>query len=122
MYSQDKDRFADALVAAFENIEPPKPEQTSLKKKVVVREVPHPGKIIAQLMTQRKITIESLKHTLKMEAADFQSLLDGNLSINEITSREISRIFGKTSKEWLKMQASYDTYAEQVKKQNEPSN
>ena len=68
-------------------------------------------------MKDRKLSLEGLKGTLKIEAKDFKALLEGGMSIDDSMSRELSRVFGKTSKEWMKIQKDYDDYIQQINAQ-----
>jgi plasmid maintenance system antidote protein VapI/DNA-binding NarL/FixJ family response regulator len=121
MYGQDSEQYSKALVDTFENIAPPAVsiDKSARNKKSVSKEIIHPGKVIVELMGQRGLTFDSLKHLIKFDATEFQNILDGKASLDETSSREISRIFGKTSREWLKMQKDYDTHEEEIKKQKE---
>lgn len=119
-YSQDAEQYTQALVETFEAVKPPKESGQIRQKKVVVKEAPHPGKVVSDLMAQRKLTAEGLKGTLKIEPADFSALLASQLSIDEEMARELSRVFGKTSKEWMKIQAAYDAYIAATRPPQDP--
>ena len=80
----------------------------------------HPGTIISEIMAQRKLTVDSLSVSLKVEIQLFEEFLQGRASIDEKFSRELSRLFGRTSREWQKLQKDYDDYMAEHQK-NDPA-
>jgi plasmid maintenance system antidote protein VapI len=114
IFNQDAKQYAEELIEVFENIAPPSSGSTSPRKRRQSKKKSpqHPGIIIQEIMRERNLTLDRLIPSIKVEIEEFELFLQCARPVDDKFSRELSRLFGKTSIEWLKLQKEYDHFME----------
>ncbi len=122
LYAQSPEVYAEIAADVFGSITPPAgdglaPKKRRLKKKILQ----HPGKIVVEIMNERQLTLERLSPSIKVDIQEFELFLNGERPVDDDFSRELSRLFGRTAREWLKMQKEFDFFIESSSAKNENS-
>lgn len=107
------DEYFEQLINKTINLEPPKPPQVDnrSRRRAVEEKIPvHPGVLIQQEMSRRRIANEHLLKSLKWTEADLDGLLQQKVALSEEQSRDIARVLGQTANYWLGLQQAYDTW------------
>lgn len=116
-FNQDPKGFEEALVESFIKAKAPAWVKAANSKKSKSKVAKHPGIVVWEILGQRGIGEDRLASLLKVEAEIAAALTRGNIAVDEALAQNLSRIFGMTPREWLKMQAEYDaSKAAQAKK------
>ncbi len=106
--------FAEAKPDIFQKLVVRTFEKATTKKKMATGIVktesaaPHPGIAIQAHIADRKLEIDKILPMLKIEAAEFQKILDGHAPLTEGIARNLGRVLGKTAQFWMGLQARYD--------------
>ena len=107
-YAQDPKGFEDAIVATFQKATPPAWAKGVARKKVKSKSAKHPGVLIWEMMSQRGLTEDRLVELLRIDAATVTALTRGQIAVDDNIAQSLSRIFGMSPREWLRMQADFD--------------
>jgi len=107
-YDADTDGYSKIICDVFEKARPPAESLMRTKIKRPVVRLVHPGTIIQEVMKQRLLTAQRVATMLKMEEPDFEALLNGKRDVDADLSKELARVLGRSSREWLKLQTDYD--------------
>ena len=74
----------------------------------MARESIHPGKILADELTELGISASELARQIKVPANRISKILSGKRSITADTALRLGRWFGTGPKIWLNLQQAYD--------------
>ena len=74
----------------------------------MAREPIHPGKILADELTELGISAVELARQIKVPANRISKILSGKRSITADTALRLGRWFGTGPKIWLNLQQAYD--------------
>jgi plasmid maintenance system antidote protein VapI len=102
------DAFEVGMCSVFEAVLPPDPSLLKSKSSSRAKRAQHPGQIIRSLMEQRGLTNERLLSLVRISPEEFEQILSGDLVINDVIARELSRALGKTAREWIALQRAFD--------------
>jgi len=75
---------------------------------IMAREPIHPGKILADELTELGISAAELARQIKVPANRISKILSGKRSITADTALRLGRWFGTGPKIWLNLQQAYD--------------
>ena len=107
-YEANPDGYIKVICDVFEKAKPPADSLVRNKVRRNVVRLVHPGTIVREMMKQRMLTAERIASAVKMELPDFEALLDGKRDLNEELAKELARVLGRSSREWMKLQTDYD--------------
>lgn len=116
VFEQDADGYADLIADIFNRAKPP---AANLVRNKVRRNAPaasHPGAIICALMKERLLTPQRVAAMLKVQENDFNELMREQRSVDEELAKQLARVLGRSSREWLKLQSEYDLRNNKKKK------
>jgi plasmid maintenance system antidote protein VapI len=107
LFDQAPSVLADTLATVFENATTPYATSRRVVQRAATR-VQHPGEIVDELMKLRGLTRERILASVRMLPEQFDQLLALQLPVNDMMARELARVLGKTSKEWVALQRRFD--------------
>lgn len=119
LFEQNPELYAEMLIDTFEKVQPPKNSYETRRRRTVKKLALHPGRIISDLMLERKLTVERLQSSLKVEVKQFEEFLACKAPLDDPLARELSRLFGQTARDWLKLQKEYD-HQQELNNKNKP--
>jgi plasmid maintenance system antidote protein VapI len=114
-FAQDPKGYEDAIIEPFQKATPPAWAKGIARKKVKAKSTKHPGLVIWEMMSQRGVTEERLVELLRIDAATVTALIRGRLAVDNSIAKGLSRIFGMSPREWLRMQADFDATNKETK-------
>lgn len=109
-YQQDPSGYESAIVETFEKAKVPAWTKTTTRKKAKSKIAVHPGIVVGQLMAQHGLSEDRLVGLLKLEPESIAALIRGQLEVDKDLAANLARVFGMTSREWLKMQTDFSAY------------
>lgn len=112
LQAKNPDLFAEVMVDAFSQVQAPVKEVQEKRIKRKQKTVLHPGKEVDILMQKRGLSLEQLSTSLKVPLEDFSSFLNASTPVDDKLAHELSRLFGKSPLDWLRMQKEFDHYQE----------
>lgn len=122
LYSQNPELYAEIAVDVFESVPAPVSDLSAQRKRrQKKKQIQHPGKTVLEIMNERQLTIERLTPSIKVNIAEFEAFIQGARAVDDEFSRELSRLFGKTARDWLKMQKEYDFFIESTSAKEDAS-
>ena len=77
---------------------------------------PHPGEIIRQLcIDPLGLTVTEAAEAIGVTRKTLSALLNGRSGISPEMALRLSKVFGRSPEEWLKLQLQYDLWTTQQK-------
>lgn len=116
LYTQNPGEVEKALIDAFEGVPAPKVSDIQHARRAVAQRVLHPGKIVRDLIAERRFTVETLAKAMRLEKEDLQTLVDEKGPVTEALANALSRGLGRSPRDWLKLQRDFDKQQEKVQK------
>lgn len=111
MPSLSEEKYVDLLMHHLSKAEPAQYKVAESKKgrkpKKLLPGV-HPGKVVQDIMDSRGLTKDRLLDVLKIEAEEFDQLLEQKLVVTKPIARELARVLGETASYWVEMQAAFE--------------
>ncbi len=72
---------------------------------------PHPGEIIREICIEPlSITVTGAAKSLGVSRKTFSALLNGRSGISPEMALRLSKVFGRSPEDWLKLQLQYDLW------------
>lgn len=113
LYAQNPELYAEIAVNVFEAVPAPVSDSAGLKKhRQKKKQLQHPGKVVSDIMGERQLTLERLSPSIKVDIKEFELFINCCRAVDDEFSRELSRLFGRTARDWMKLQKEYDFYIE----------
>jgi plasmid maintenance system antidote protein VapI len=107
-YAQDPEKYMDAMVELFQKAKAPAWAKGTARKQAKVKISKHPGVVVWELMAERGIAEDRLPALLRVDAPTAAALVRGQVPVDKPMAESLSRIFGMSPREWLKMQVEFD--------------
>jgi plasmid maintenance system antidote protein VapI len=101
--------YEQIVIEKLINAKPPveRPGRAKAKRK----EIPlHPGVVIAQLISKRKLDKERVVAKIKAGPEAFEALLEAKASVTKEIAEDLARALGESPSHWLGLQRKFDQY------------
>lgn len=105
---EDRSGYLDLMADIFARAKPPAAHLVKSKVKRSTMKAAHPGAVICELMKERFLTPERVASMLKVEVGEFTALMQEQCSVTEEMAKNLARVLGRSSREWLRLQSEYD--------------